>query len=645
MAPSTQNTCAAHRALDIIAAVAVLAVSYFARDLLIPVALAIFFAFLLAPLVRRLQVWGLGRTFAVFVIVILTFSAVGVGGCFVGSRAMNLVGELPKYRNNIVAKVRRLRESIGETLLPASQTIDAVLQEIAGPVETEAEKPSESLNPEPKIAANSPSTIKPTATSAPAVPAPALKAGDQVGAIARFLRAALIPLLDPIFTLALAAIFAIFFLIHREDLRNRILRICGDAQVSLTTAALSDAGDRISRYFVGLVLTNLLNGTAIAIGLIILHVPNALLFGALAGVLRFIPFLGTWIAAIFPTVVSIAFFDTWTVPLLVVGLFVLVDQFSAGVLEPWLYGSRTGASATAILLSMVVWTWLWGPIGLLLATPITVCLVVAGRYVPQFQSLYILLGDQPVLEPHARLYQRLLVMDEKEAMEIVARSAEGRTALDVLSDVIVPALSLMASDAPYDAFDENRQVAVRNLVDDALKRDTPTTDHSNSPSRHLVNEPATRPTDAILFGVHGIYDELTAHMVQWLLESRGQSCVVASPHLLIAEQLDDLRAKGVKTVCFVTVRATNASRIELLCRRISNSLPEMNFVAGICEPAADLQRLQKRLGRFRRLRISTTLSTTMAELDALLRLRPAPGDVVANVGTQERTGQNAPAFV
>jgi predicted PurR-regulated permease PerM len=369
-------------AYRVIAAVALFAGLYLARDLLIPIALAIFLAFLLAPLVRRIQGWGLRRGLAVFVLVALTFSLINFASCFVGARAMSLVEQLPKYRENIVIKARSLRASVGETLQPVSQTIDAVIQEIAAPVSPDASNRTVSANgngvPD-RVSAERPSGGG-VPTTAPTIVVPA----ESSNGMTRLFRTMLVPLLNPILTFALSAVFAVFFLIYREDLRDRIIGVLGDGHIGVTTTALSEAGERVSRYFGGLMITNCLNGAAIAVGLLVLGVPDAIVFGVVAAVLRFVPFLGPWIAAAFPTALSLAFFQGWTIPVLVVALFVAVDQFSANVMEPWFYGTRTGASPTAIILSMIVWTWLWGAIGLLLATPITVCLVVLGKYVSDF---------------------------------------------------------------------------------------------------------------------------------------------------------------------------------------------------------------------------------------------------------------------
>lgn len=607
------------RAGTIVAGIAVLAVLYLARDVLIPIALAIFLAFLLAPPIRRLQGWGIPRIPAVFAVVALTMSLLTVGSLFVGSRAMSLLEHVPNYRHNIVVKARSLRESIGGTLQPVSQTVDEIAREIAGPPpkKNETARPNENglIGPEhlPATPAQPEASEK---APAPAAPAPI----TPVTAIIRLLRTMLVPLLHPVLMLALAAVFTVFFLVYREDLRDRIIEVCGDGRIGATTTAFSDVGERISRYFDGLVLTNILNGVALGVGLALIGVPDAILFAVLAAVLRFVPFLGTWIAALLPITLSLAIDEGWTIPLLVAGLFIVVDQVSANVLEPWLYGSRVGASPTAIILSMVVRTWLWGAFGLLLATPITVFLVVLGKYVPQFQKLYILLGDQPALQPPLRFYQRVLAMEEKEAVHIVEQAAKEATPEAAFSDVLVPALNLMADDDQGASLGPERRDLTRRAVDDLIECLTPR-DTNRDTEADAALPPARDPT-VFLIPAPGPYDEIAAPILARLFEAAGGSISVASSHLLVAELLERIEADQPKVVCLVTVHARNIAWIEPLCRRITDAQPDTTLVVGVWDPTCNAVRLSRRFSRFRRARCSIVLSATLAELRSTIHRSP-----------------------
>lgn len=607
------------RAGTIVAAIAVLAVLYLARDVLIPFALAIFLAFVLAPPIRRLQRWGIPRIPAVFAVVALTVSLLTIGSLFVGSRAVSLLEHLPNYRHNIVVKARSLRESIGGALQPVSQTIDEIAREIAGPPpkKDETARPNENglIGPE-QLPATPAQPVATEKAPTPAAPEPI----TPVTAIIRMLRTMLVPLLHPVLMLALAAVFTVFFLVYREDLRDRIIEIFGDGRIGATTTAFSDVGERISRYFDGLVVTNLLNGAALAAGLALIGVPDAVLFGVLAALLRFVPFLGTWIAALLPIALSLAIDEGWTTPLLVALLFVTVDQTSANVLEPWFYGCRVGASPTAIILSMVVWTWLWGAFGLLLATPITVFLVVLGKYVPQFQKLYILLGDQPALQPPLRVYQRVLAMEEKEAVHIVEQAAKEATPEAAFSDVLVPALNLLADDDHGASLGPVRRDLTRQVVNELLECLTPRATNSDAES-DATTQPA-RDTTVFLIPAPGPYDEIAAPLLARLFEAAGGSIIVASSHLLVSELLERMETDQPKVVCLVTVHARNIAWIEPLCRRIIDAQPDITLVVGVWDPTCNAARLSRRFSRFRRAWCSVALSATLAALRSTLRLSP-----------------------
>ncbi len=602
-APALHAQAATRLTRSLLGVCLVLAVLYFARDLLIPIALAIFLSFLLAPLVRAIQSRGLPRIPSVMVVATITVAGLTLGGWFVGSQAIGLVQELPAYRENIVAKARALRESVGGKFRPVMQTIDAVTSEANAP-----HSPTEGA-----------ASGAHTAADKPAVQNASHTGSDTPASQFQILRAAIFPLLHPFEVVGLASVFLIFFLVYREDLRDRIIWVCGRAHLSLTTTALTDAGTRVSRYFGGLVLANGLHGLVVTIGLTLLGIPNALVFGVIAALLRFIPFLGPAIAAILPCTLALSLFDGWARPILVILLFILVDVMSANLLEPWLYGARTGASPTAIILSTVVWTWLWGGIGLVLATPITVCLVVLGKYVPQFQVLYVLLGDEPVLEPHARLYQRLLAMDRAESHQIVRDAAKNDPPEKVFSELVVPALSLLAVEGAHGPHDASRQAFADQMIDDFLPPATVAAKGEQSSSESGVLAPAVVPLSpaVVLIPAHGPHDELAARILARLREARGGPSRVVSPHLLIAELLEMIRSDRPTAICIVSVQAENIGRIELLCRRIAESEHTCPLLVGVWDASIDADRLRRRLSRVPRVQLSTTATETLQAIEAV----------------------------
>ena len=246
-------------------------------------------------------------------------------------------------------------------------------------------------------------------------------------------------------------------LLKREDLRNRLLRLAGLGQLNLMTQALDDAAGRVSRYMLMQFLVNASFGTLFGLGLYLIGVPNPVLWGVVAGILRIVPYVGTLVAATLPFALSLAVFDGWLRPLLVFLLVAGLELIIANFVEPWLYGAHVGISSLALLVTAVFWTVLWGPAGLILSTPLTVCVVVLGRYVPQLSFLHILLGDEPVLAPEAQIYQRLLAMDQLEAHGIVGQFLKGRPLVELYDSVLIPALSMAEQDRHKGAIDAVRE--------------------------------------------------------------------------------------------------------------------------------------------------------------------------------------------
>ena len=498
----------------LLASIAVtVAALYFAQDVLIPLALATLLTFLLAPLVQRLERSGLSRVPAVIVVAILMCSTLAVLGWVVVDQVLALSRDLPAYKDNIRAKLSFLPHR-GQTgvIGQIKQTVTELNQEIARPATTRATQPTQpatgAANPDetdsteagqparttqalhvsppppagvppPKAPAAAP-TSQPIATLAgasapgppiavtivPPEPTPLDILKENAGTIA-----------GPLGTAGIVAVFVIFMLLAREDLRNRLIRLVGYGQLTLTTQALDDAASRISRYLTAQAIVNGTYGAAIAIGLLIIGLtaghrdppfPNVILFGLLCGVLRFIPYVGPWIGAAFPLIIALAVYKGFGVFVSTIVMFVVIELLSNNVMEPLLYGASTGMSTIAILVSAVFWTWLWGAVGLLLATPLTVCLVVLGKYVPQLQFLDILLGDEPVLTPHERLYQRWLALDQEESAELVHEFFAARSLEDVYDTILIPALAMAEQDRHHGRLDDRRQELIRQSLHELI---------------------------------------------------------------------------------------------------------------------------------------------------------------------------------
>jgi predicted PurR-regulated permease PerM len=367
---------AAGTRIVLLTVVVVIAVLKVAEDVFVPLALALLLTFMLAPLVERLHQFHINRTLGVVASIVLALTLIAGLGDLVVNQVSDLARSLPSYQSQLRHRVVELR---GVLKVGVSETTKVVEQ-----LTKEFERVAP---PEPKT----PGVAKVQVIETPAT-------------AFETLRDFIVPMLRPLGTGFVVIVLVAFLLLRLYDLRERVIRVLGARNLFLTTEALNDAGQRISRYLLMQIMINGWTGLCVTAGLWYLGVPNAALWGVLTLLLRFIPYVGVWAAAAMPLLLSFAAFDDWTRPVGVIGLFAALELFNYVVLEPWLYGSHTGLSPVALLLAAAFWTWVWGLAGLFLAVPLTVCVVVMGKYIPQLNFLYVLLGDQPVLEPHERLY-------------------------------------------------------------------------------------------------------------------------------------------------------------------------------------------------------------------------------------------------
>lgn len=392
----------------------VLAILYFASSVLIPIALAILLSFLLSPVVRGFERLRLGRIGSVVVVVVLAFGLLGAISFGVFTQVTYLADELPNYRSNIRAKVADLQGVTSGGLIDkfthAFEDVMAAVERGTKPRPRQLQK-AEGEEPVP-VVMQAPSVLWQIPT-----------------------------LLEGLASAGLVLVLVIFTLLERRELRDRFIRLIGHGRLAVTTRALDEAAERISRYLLAQSLINASYGVAVGVGLAALGVPYELLWGFMAALLRFIPYVGPFLGAGMPLVLSLAAFPGWSTPLLVAGLFAIVELATNLVAEPLLYGQSAGVSQVALLAAIAFWTWLWGPIGLVLATPLTVCLVVLSKHVPELRFIFYLLADEEVLEPDVRLYQRLLAADLDEAVEVVQELRAANPECNVYDDLLLPALA------------------------------------------------------------------------------------------------------------------------------------------------------------------------------------------------------------
>jgi predicted PurR-regulated permease PerM len=525
---------------------------YVGSEILIPLALAILLSFMLAPIVTRLRRWRLGRIPSVLIVVVLVFTALLGLASIVGTQIVDLATNLPRYEWNLRAKIRDLSIAIpsGGVVEQTSEMLRDLgeeLEEATAPAE-KAESGAEAPPPEPV----------PVQVQRPA-PTP-MQTLREVGG----------PLVAPIATAGLVVVFVIFMLLQREDLRDRIIRLVGASDVARTTEAMNDAAKRISRYLLMQLVINLLYGIPVGVGLYFIGVPNPILWGMLATILRFIPYVGPVIAALFPIALSFAVAPGWTVPLLTIALFVVLELFSNNVLEPWLYGSSTGLSPVAVLVAAVFWTTLWGPVGLLLSTPLTVCLVVLGRHVPQLAFFDVLLGDEPALAPEVKFYQRLLAHDPEEAAESADEYLEEAELEKLYDAVIMPALGLAEQDRLRGALD---RATVNEIAEDAIGViDDLAAEHAPELAEAESAEAAPEAPEVLCIGARNRLDEVAAAMLAQLLARRGFAATTMPHDVLSGKNMARLRGQETSTICLCYVNPAATQHAHRVVRRLRQHL-------------------------------------------------------------------------
>lgn len=397
------------------------AILHFGREIFLPLAFAVVITFALTPVVSFLRNRGLPNLAAVLGAVTVAFVAIGLFMLVVVAQVGTLARDLPTFQANIVTKLDSVQDSGDGTGLIARLT--RMGTEIGERL---------NLGPPDDAAAEQPQPVQ-------------VKVMSERNAF-EVLRDLIVPLVGPIGTAGLVIVVVIFMLLERDELRDRLIRLVGTNDIHKSTQVMEDAGSRVARYLLIQLLVNTIYAVPIGLGLWLIGVPNAALWGMLTLVLRFVPYIGSIMAAVFPLFLSFAASPDWSMLLWTAALFVIVELITSNVIEPWLYGSRTGVSPLAIIVSAIFWTWIWGPMGLVLSTPLTVCLVVLGRHIPQFEVFNILFGDEPVLAPHSRLYQRLLVGDVVESTFRAEEALEEQFIADYHRDVGIPALLLAQSD-------------------------------------------------------------------------------------------------------------------------------------------------------------------------------------------------------
>ena len=575
---------------------------YFARGILIPLAFALILTFVLSPLVALLERSRIGRVPSVAVTVLATMAAAGCVAWIIAIQLVDVANQLPRYGENIDAKMQALRLPTKGPLGLAANSLREIGRELSSPVTPPPAPGLPARNRPQRAAPGTPVTPVPVRI----VPQPA----DGLD----YLREMVQPVLRPLGLAGLVLIFTVFMLMKKFDLRHRLFRLAGIGQINILTQALDDAARRVSRYLLMQILVNAGFGALFGLGLYFIGVPNPVLWGVVAGILRIVPYIGTMFAAALPIALSLAAFNSWVPPLLVFLLFFGLEMIVSNFVEPLLYGANTGISSLALLVAAVFWTILWGLSGLILSTPLTVCVVVLGRYVPQLSFLHTLLGDEVALGPEAQIYQRLLAMDQPEAHAIVDRCLLGKSLVEVYDSVLIPALSLAEQDRHKGAIDTTREEFLFLSINEMI---TELSEHELASD----SAPAERPSARVLcLPASDRADEITAAMLSQLLEQAGYATVcLPVDHASLAEMLALLEIKPDDVVCISALPPFAFPPARTMCKLIRERYPKLKVVVGVWGFAGDTEKAKARFERTQPDRLLTSLALAVAQIEELIQ--------------------------
>ncbi len=574
----------------------IVATLYLGREVFVPIALAILLSFVLAPLVRVLQDWRVPRALSVIGVVLLAFLVIFALGGIIATQVTQLAADLPRYESNMRDKIRSLRGSAttNNTLERAADVLQDLGKELNKPRDT----PPPAAAPAPSPSTLTPPDTRPIPVEVRQPPPTALESISSL----------ISPLLQPLMTTGVVIIFVIFTLLQREDLRNRLIKLAGSHDLQKTTAALDDAARRLSRLFLSQLALNTGLGIAIGTGLWIIGIPSAALWGILTGILRFVPYIGTLVSAVFPLALAVAVDPGWTLLLWTAAMFFVFEPVAAHMIEPHLYGRSTGLSPLAVVVSATFWTALWGPIGLILATPLTICLVVMGRHVESLRFLDVMFGNRPALSPPEIFYQRMLAGDPAEALDKAEEFLKERPLSAYYDEVALKGLKLAQNDIDRNALDathiEKINLAFTELLqefDDHVDEQPtppiePTQDAEAAAAVDAIGKdaaydlpvlkdedlaPSWRGQAAVLcVASHTDLDAAAANMLAQLLSKHGLRARVEGADALSSTNLLRLDTAGVALACVSALEESNPAHLRFTIRRLRRRLPDAKIVVG-----------------------------------------------------------------
>lgn len=568
-------------------AVLIVVVLYWAQAVLVPVALAILISFVLTPPVTWLEKW-LGRTASVIAVVTLVFVVLGLAGWGLERQLSNLANDLPTYRINILRKINDVRGvGKGGTVEKLQETIDDIKTDLGN-----ADAPQRR---------NLPNAV--VVTSQPA-------GGVGFSWIS--------PLLAPLGTASMVLVLVITMLFERRNLRDRLVGLIGHGRVSVTTRAFDEAGTRVSKQLLMQSLVNAIYGIVAGVGLYYLGTPYALVWGSLGAALRFIPYVGPVTAAGVPIVISLASQPGWKEPLWVIGMFGILELFTNFVLETALYAGAAGVSQVALLVSVAFWTWLWGPLGLLMATPLTVCLVVIGKHVPGLEFLVTLMADTPPLSSDHVYYQRLLARDPSEAADLIDRHIKSDGAASVYDALLLPALNYTERDRLEGRLSPEEESAVIDATRELLNDTAPNNLIDDSGITTIRLKADATVIRVLGYPANGAADELALNMLAQAVSDLPVTINVTSTRLLASELVALVKKEDVSIICIADLPPSPPSKTRYLVKRLRAALPKLHIIVGRWSPPVFADESNQAMKDAGASLVASTMVETREYLDGLV---------------------------
>jgi predicted PurR-regulated permease PerM len=552
---------------------------YFARPILIPLALAILLAFALAPIVSALRRLRLGNVISVLLTTLFAIAVIGALILFIGTQLGHLAADLPRYQHTVSEKVHTLEQSAKSNGVIARASV--VLQNL-----------NNEISATPETVPVVKQTLRAVAPQRRDITPVPVVIRQQNSTPLQIIENIVTPLIDPLATIGIAIIFVVFILLQKEDLRDRFIWMAGAGDLQRTKTALDDGAERLSRFLLTETAVNTAFGSLIGTGLWLIGVPQPWLWGLVAGILRFVPYVGVPLAALTPLVLSLAVGTGWSMMLWTAALYFVLEPITGQVIEPFVYGRSVGLSPVAVVVAATFWTWAWGPVGLLLSTPLTLCLAVLGRHVERLRFLDVLLGNRPPLAEEESVYLRILAGDPDDAARLAEIYLKDHTLCDYY-DVALKALVLAQADLERGALDEERSARFKETIEELIQNLTDHEELASLPDAargqeglpRKANAPGTLPPDwnncpVLCVAGRGNLDEAAALLLVDLLGKRGIDARVISASEASTANIHKLDAGGVRVIMLSHLESRSGAHAHYLMRRLIRRIPDAQAIAG-----------------------------------------------------------------